>query len=154
MADKTPDTVIQEAYRLYISGQTLTSIAKAVKLTIQTLCRYKKDQNWVKRKKTNQARILQREDTVLIENAKKRKKRHEADYQLIQKTGREALSGGKDSKGKAIKKLKPKSAFTAATLIDMGIRGEREVTGDNVDGDNRNIIELTLKLPIDLLGKV
>lgn len=154
MADKTPDSVIQEAYTLYIKGNTLSSIAKLLKVSMVTLCKYKKKQNWAKRKESNNTRILQKEDTRIVENAKKRQKRHEAQYQLLQEKGKEALTGGKDEEGKLFKPLKIKKAKDAAEILDMGIKGERLVMGDDVDDDKSKIVELTLKLPIDLIGRI
>lgn len=153
MADKTPDSVIAEAYGLYIKGQTLTSIAKQLKITIQTLIKYKKKQNWAKRKTRNIVRIQQKADTQLVENAKKRKHRHEQQYQLLQKKGSEALIGGKDSKGNIIPPVEVEDARTAAVLVDMGIKGERMVMGDDQD-DQSGVIEITMKLPIELIGRI
>ncbi len=45
MAEKTPQSIIQDAYRLYIEGATLADIAKKSNVSMTTLCKYKKKQN-------------------------------------------------------------------------------------------------------------
>jgi len=153
MANKTPDSVIAEAYNLYIKGESITTIAKTLKLNPHTVRKYQKKDNWAKRKTKNLERIQQRADTQLIENAKKRKRRHEKQYQLLQKKGSEALIGGKDRDGNIIEPVEVEDARTAASLLDMGIKGERMVMGDDQD-DQSGIVEITMKLPIELIGRI
>jgi len=127
--DRLSDKEKEVLYATWLETRSIRDTAKRCKLNPHTVRRYKKKYNWEKRSRKVDNVVARKIERVV----ERRRARQLKQYQLMQMKGVQALQ---------LKDPAEIKVSDAITAIDVGVKGEREITGDGADE-----ITITVKWP-------
>ena len=114
MYTKYTDELKAKAREMYISGMSYNEICRKMDLNVPHLSGIGRKENWA----ADRAEVALRVKNEILDNVVERDVDHIRMYQEIEEKGREALADAE-----------VKDAGQAASIIDIGVKGERIVTG-------------------------
>ncbi len=116
-----PDEIRLKAKALWIVGRyTDAEIAEQLGIARPgTICDWRRDENWEREREIIQKATEEKVAAAISETVSEMNARHLKEYQLLQTKGIAAL-----------RRLDPRTAAEAQSMVDVGVRGERLVRGE------------------------
>jgi transposase-like protein len=116
-----PDDIRLRAKALWIVGRnTDAEIAEQLGIARPgTICDWRREENWEHERAIIQKATEEKVAAAISETISEMNTRHLKEYQLLQTKGIAAL-----------KRLDPRTASEAQSMVDVGVRGERLVRGE------------------------